>query len=197
MSSKMSRESRFKVINIRGTGGSGKSHLVMRFIEKFGSEPLVGADGKIVAHRVPYKRGEPVYVIGSYRTKVGSDGIRMITGGCDRIGTPDEVCTRVRLAARRGHVIFEGFLVSNSYSRYHALSQDLGGMTWAFLDTPIEKCIARIRRRNRCKKFNTANIEKKSRSAERTAGRAVADRETVVWLNHKHALRDLCRLLEI
>lgn len=196
MSSKMSRESNFKVINIRGTGGSGKSHLVMKFMKKFGAHPLEGADGRVVAYRVSYKPGEPVYVIGRYKTVMGDDGIRTVTGGCDGIKTQDEIGIRVRLAARRGHVIFEGFLVSGIYSRYHALSQDLGGMVWAYMDTPIEKSIARIRRRNRGRKFSTDNIEKKSRSAERTASRATADHEAVVWLNHKHALRDLCRVLK-
>lgn len=196
MSSPTSRESKFKVVNIRGTGGSGKSHLVMKFMKKFGAHPLEGADGKVVAYRVSYKPGEPVYVIGRYKTVVGDDGIRTVTGGCDGIKTQDEIGIRVRLAARRGHVIFEGFLVSGIYSRYLALSQDLGGMVWAYMDTPLEKCIARISRRNRGKKFSTANTEAKLKGAARCAREASADGETVVWINHKHALRDLCRMLE-
>lgn len=196
MSSAMSRESNFKVINIRGTGGSGKSHLVMKFMREFGAEPLMGADGKVVAHRVSYKPGEPVYVIGRYKAARGDDGIRTVTGGCDGVKTQDEICTRVRLAARRGHVIFEGFLVSGIYSRYHALSEDLGGMIWAFMDTPLEKCIARISRRNRGRKFSTDNTEAKLKGAARCAREAEAVGETVIWINHKHALRDLCCLLK-
>lgn len=193
--SKRSASSKRKVINVRGTGGSGKSHLVVSFMKKYGAMPirkasssddLFNAGGKVEAYLVDYK-GQRVYVIGRYETA---------TGGCDGIKTQLEVCGRVLKYVRLGSVIFEGFLISGLYQRYRLLSRRVGGTYWCYLDTPLEKCINRISSRNKGKEFDTSNTAAKYKATQATKRKAEADGEKVFNIRHKDALEDLCRVLD-
>lgn len=187
----------YRVINIRATGGAGKSYLIHSFMEKFGAKPirhssqesLLGGGGEIRAYKVQYGR-TPVYIIGSYDKGKGR------IGGADTIRTQDIVCNRIRRFHKRGHVIFEGFIISGLYSRYKALSDEVGGMIWAYLDTPLELCIERISKRNKGKAFQTDNTEAKHRATQATKRKALADGETIVNIRHTQPLQDLCKLLD-
>lgn len=191
----------YKAINIRGTNGSGKSFLVRKFLAKYETRKirtelpadLLGIGGKVEAYRTLYK-GTPVYTIGNYESK---------GGGCDLIKEQDTVCNLVRQYIKKGHVLFEGVIVTTLYSRYYNLSQEIGGMIWAYLDTPLEKCIERIEGRGGKKVEDLVTIkgetrvESKYRVALRTREKAINAGETVIDLSYKRPLNDLCRLLDM
>lgn len=177
------------VINIRGTGGSGKSYLIYRTIKKHGIQSKIMNDGKVVGYRL---KGN-IIIVGRYETDCG---------GCDQIKTQDEICKRVKRFARMKKVkavLFEGLLISGLYSRYLKLSRKLRKeghkYYWLFLDTPIEKCLQRTKRRRRArgnnKPLNPKNTENKFRAVELAKQHAQEDGEMVINLNHKHAYKKL------
>ena len=116
---------------------------------------IYNEEGKPVAHCVYYNM-MPVYFIGSYAN---------VCGGCDSISTQDMICSLVRHFSQFGHVIFEGLLMSHIYSRYAALYEELAGFgipfVFAFVDTPLDVCIERVKQRRldkgNTKEFNTDN----------------------------------------
>lgn len=129
------------IINIRGTSGSGKS-TVVRSIMAMGAASPIGdnekkPDGYIV--QIP-SLDRNVCVVGPYVTACG---------GCDQISTQDEICDRIRAYSTLGHVLVEGLLMSHSFARYAALDRELfekgQHCIWAFLDTPLDVCLDRVR----------------------------------------------------
>jgi hypothetical protein len=131
------------IINVRGTHGSGKSHLVRSIMSAFPCEPLAGVkrpDG----YRVEVTHlNRPLYVVGSYETACG---------GCDGIQPYSLIWPRVVEYAGLGHVLFEGALVSSSYGNIGRDSQVYGDdFVFAFLDTPLAVCLERIAARRRAR----------------------------------------------
>jgi hypothetical protein len=132
------RQSRAKIINIRGTSGSGKSTLVRKFLDTYHGQALRGPDGRIRGYvcraQSEYGLQRDVYIVGSYEIP---------TGGCDGLKTQDEICDRVREFAALGDVIYEGLLISGLFRRYNALAEELTQHhhIFGFLDTPLQKCI--------------------------------------------------------
>jgi hypothetical protein len=139
------------VFDLRGTHGSGKSHLVHTLLRRYGNRPILGEAAsprrEVLGH---YAHRLGLAVVGPY-TKV--------CGGCDAVRTQDEVCRRVRLFSQEyPRVMLEGILVAHTYSRYLALARELGDYTFLFLDTPLEVCIARVKAR-RLDRGNTKPLD--------------------------------------
>jgi hypothetical protein len=136
------------IVNVRGTSGSGKTWLARRLLEHTAAVPFAFAEGKRKPKPEVYRGGvtlgrdgpEPIFILGSYETTCG---------GCDTIPTQDRICDLVRQYAPQGHVFLEGLLMSHLESRYTSLAYELGKerFVFAFLDTPIETCLARIQQR--------------------------------------------------
>ena len=65
----------------------------------------------------------------------------------------------MRCYAPLGHVIFEGLLISHLFSRYAMLDRELFAQgipfVWAFLDTPLEICLDRVRARREARGTET------------------------------------------
>jgi hypothetical protein len=143
------------IINIRGTSGSGKTHTVRKFMEYCGLETRLYMEDKVIAHMVHFDL-MPVYFIGSYVN---------VCGGCDSIPTQDMACSLVRHFSQFGHVIFEGLLMSHLYARYAALYLELtefgNPFIFAYMDTPLDLCIDRVKQRRlekgNLKEFNPQN----------------------------------------
>lgn len=130
------------VINVRGTSGSGKSTVVRGIMAK-GVVTVIGEDKKPDGYIVKIPDIDiPVYIVGPYTTACG---------GCDQISTQDEICDRIRIYSKMGHVLVEGLLMSHSFARYAALDRELKqdgvDCIWAFLDTPLDVCLDRVRAR--------------------------------------------------
>ena len=124
-----------KVINIRGTNGSGKTTIVKKVLAAFGGQPIYNEKGKIKGYVCPDVHGQPLYILGAYETP---------TGGCDGINKQDTICDLIREFAEKGNVLYEGLLISGLFSRYNDLADTMPGHHHiiGFLDTPLEKCIA-------------------------------------------------------
>lgn len=169
------------IINLRGTNGSGKSTVARAFpgeeIALVAFETKVGKLRHVIG---TYSREHDLLVVGSYRTECG---------GCDGIPTQDLVCTAVTEAVDLAkHVLFEGVIVSTIYERYQKLSLRLRGMTWAYLDTPIELCLARIAARNGDKPIKEELVRNKVGAIESTQRRALVAGERVEIVDHTRAV---------
>lgn len=151
------------ILDIRGTHGSGKSHIPIKLLRDFYNEKITGLCYPGTKHE--QKKGHLGYyieelelaILGKYETDCG---------GCDGIKTADEVCRRVRLfATDYENVLLEGILVAHTFKRYHELAEELQDCDYRFLflNTPKNKCIKRVLRRRKrkgnTKEFNTTNLE--------------------------------------
>ena len=133
-------------INIRGTGGSGKSYLVHKLLDTYKHKRIVrkveGKKPKIIAY---YISEFHLYIIGSYK---------MLSGGCDAFGGKGRTLKTIETIekyARKGNVLYEGYLVSRTWGRYKDLSDRLDNPLWIFLDTPVDVCLDRVLERRRAK----------------------------------------------
>lgn len=169
------------IINLRGTNGSGKSTVARAFPgEGVTLAPFSTPKGKLRHVVGNYSKEFDLIVVGPYRTECG---------GCDAIGTQDQVCESVASAAGLAeHVLFEGVIVSTLFERYRKLSLRLGGMVWAYLDTPVELCLARIAARNGGKPIKEELVRDKVRSIESTRRKALAAGERVEIVDHTRAI---------
>lgn len=137
------------IINIRGTNGSGKSHIVhcllkgREFEEIFLGEEQVG----VVVPELSLR------IIGDYGTQCGGcDWLQAGRGGTsysvqmveDLVGLLSEDWMPEK------HVLFEGFMISGTFGRWNECAaryeQKYGHGSWVFcfLDTPKEICAERI-----------------------------------------------------
>jgi uridine kinase len=195
------------VINIRGTNGSGKTHVVRKLLKAYeGYVTRVTATfhtkyrgrdkkrkGKLVPYTLQHHKIDseigPIYVIGPY------DGF----GGCDLIEKQDEITDEVRKYSKKGHVIFEGVIISTTYQRWADLAKELKDFKFAFLDTPKDLCIKRVIKRRlkkgNTRKYNPENLILHLDSVNRTKQRARDAGLDVNTLRHKKPLTDLLRLL--
>lgn len=143
------------IIQVAGTSGSGKSHLVrafMRWAEKEeipvetqyvsdltkpqgrGERPVgyvVGAEGRGIEHNV--------FLPGAYETP---------TGGCDTIRNLDTAFGLIESYRKQGcHVLYEGLFMMNQ-QRGPALAAELGKNFCVLqLTTPLAICMASINAR--------------------------------------------------
>ncbi|HAM40072.1 MAG TPA: hypothetical protein DCP69_01700 [Candidatus Omnitrophica bacterium] len=187
------------VINVRGTSGSGKTTVVRGVFKAGTAEKLFATedDGSLFGKQSPKPEAyrvdvdgvaRPVFVIGSYE---------QVCGGCDSIGTQDEVCDRVRRYAAKGHVLLEGLLISHLFSRYAALDRELQPTryVWAFLDTPLELCLARVEQRRLergvTKPLNPTNTTQKWHDAHRVFAKCQAAGLDARWVDHQTATADV------
>lgn len=184
------------IINLRGTNGSGKSTVAFKLIAEGSIDERLaeyqtpkGAQRFVMGYRVPSLN---LIVVGKYET---------VCGGCDGIHTQDLIKEAVINAAGVAkNVLFEGVIVSTLFSGYLELSRKLSaeigqGLTWAYLDTPLEVCLARIYKRNGGKPIKEELVEAKIRSIEATARKASEAGEIVKTIRHKRAMADVMALL--
>lgn len=183
------------IINIRGTSGSGKTTVVRGLMAAAQTEQLFADDSRgnlfgpvhPEAYALHGISSRPTYLIGSYE---------QVCGGCDSISTQDGICDRVRKYAALGHVVFEGLLLSHLYGRYEALDRELGQpYVWAFLDTPLEVCLDRVRARRIArgvtKELNPTNTTQKWGDMRRVAAKAKHAELDVRWLDHNKAVEEV------
>lgn len=181
------------IVNLRGTNGSGKSTVARALLGGLETREIElsrnTATGKTATGYLISSRC--MIVIGPYR---------VMAGGCDRIWTQDLICDSIRRAqTMTEHVFFEGLLVSGLYSRYLDLSREIGGMFWAFLDTPLEICLARISARNGDKVLKNGGTAVKAKydSILRVRAKAIAAGERVVDINHERAIEQVEALFRV
>ncbi len=180
------------IVSLRGTHGSGKSTIVTSVMKRFGSAPTL-AEGKKKPTgyfvNLPGKR--LLYVVGPYETACG---------GCDAIQPYADIWPRIQRAAEEGHhVLFEGALVSSSYGNIGRALEAYGrSAVFAFLDTPLEVCLERIKQRRAARgnfePLNPANTEFKFRSVARSRQTIEGLGQRCVTLHYRRAVSEVLAL---
>lgn len=151
------------LISIRGSNGSGKSSIVVGLMKlgKWSLQYGLLGPRKPEAYHLPPKMikgiDKPLYVLGPYVTP---------TGGLDNVQPYDNNLELIKKYAAKGHVVFEGVLVSSSYGRVGRLLEEWGqDAVMGFMDTPLEKCIANVQKRRDARgddrEFNPKNLTSK------------------------------------
>lgn len=130
------------IISLRGTSGSGKSHLVRT------------VSGLYSRHRDVYVSGrvKPLYTLHG-RNKSGrvlvTPGHYLIkNGGVDTLPSLDEAYRIARWASSCGHdVLMEGKNMSDGTRHVAELTRDRHDARVVMINTSVEECIAAIRQR--------------------------------------------------
>lgn len=116
------------IIQILGCTGSGKSSAVRQLIASKESHFL--PDGREKCCGYSLETNPRLYVLGSYEgARVGAESFR----------TKREVVYSIKAMALCGSVVFEG--VDLAPGDYSSLTE-CGKLVFAFLDTPLEDCLA-------------------------------------------------------
>lgn len=134
------------IINIRGTSGSGKSHLIRAIMALYARPTKIFdrsiPEGKTKPRKQPIgyicggDKGRMLAVVGHYETPCG---------GCDTIPNMERIFELVRLAHSEGsHVLFEGLLISADIKRTLALHDDGLPLKVIALETELEACLAGV-----------------------------------------------------
>lgn len=180
------------IINIRGTNGSGKSTLVKSFIKPDWPEiPLQGYLTKAgKAKVVTGYFSKELCIVGSYKNACGGmDGIPNFETAFGAIG---------RAAGCSYNVLCEGILASTVYGSWAKFAADYcnppagrNGFAFAYLDTPVELCIERIRQRIAAKggdpNFNEKLVHDKVKAIAGTRSKAIKDKFAVFDIPHENA----------
>lgn len=141
------------IINIRGTSGSGKSHLVRLIMARYHQRIRIMEDGRkqpimYLLNRNEETVGKPLIVIGHYESDCG---------GCDTISKMDKIFDLVRQAHKqKADVIFEGLLISADVNRVGALHEESLPLTVMAIDLPIDECLSSVNGRRRAKAERTS-----------------------------------------
>jgi len=126
------------IVKLHGTSGSGKSTVAWEFLKSFAPEMMTNALGKVEAYKVDAGFDKPLYILGRYTTQCG---------GCDTLSADEQIALLYKYAPL-GHVLYEGLLASEYYGRLGEASAQYGDAhIFAFLDTPIDLCIERVKAR--------------------------------------------------
>lgn len=190
-----------KFLNVCGTNGSGKTTLLRSFVKAMGVIP------NVVPISVPNHPPIPVtYTEDPTGTKViavlgdYSPGATGTTAGCDRIKTQQAIKDALLgivnrdLAVPVSLVLFEGVLVSTIFGPWLEWERANGGMVRAFLDTPLDVCLARIQQRNGGKPIKEDLVADKHKTIEGVRKKvlnAYPGGGRVVTLRWDRALKDL------
>lgn len=146
-----------RIVNLRGTSGSGKSHIVREIMAQYPTHvkefhPARKQPLAYVCHKglSLIERHPPLYVLGHYETACGgADTISRVLKFDDgtELGGLDLVYYLIHKAADKGmDVIYEGLVVASDWRRCADL-KDKHRLLVVGLTTPIEQCIASIQAR--------------------------------------------------
>ena len=180
------------IINLRGANGSGKTFLLRQWMLHHEAQPhprrinLLGGTSQFKAPEY-YLLNDGGCVVGDYTNACG---------GCDAIDKQDIIRTRVmRCGQTAKYVLFEGVIVSTIFASYLQFSKAVGGMTWVYLDTPLEVCLKRIYGRNNGEPIKERLVADKIKNIDSTRRKALASGQRVVTLHWERAAEDFSKLM--
>jgi hypothetical protein len=133
----------------------------------------------------------PLFILGPYTN---------ICGGLDAISDVEDHIRILRHASMYGHVFYEGLLGSEYYGRIGKASEPYGDLhIFAFLDTPVEVCVERVKARREAagnkKVFNEANTRGRIKKIERLKFRLLHEfHRKVVTIDHTDAVNQVFNL---
>lgn len=135
------------IVSLRGTHSSGKTTVVKNLLaaSKIKPKPIYGVLGPRLPEayqlQIP-KKSKPLFVIGPY--------IGVPTSGADVVTTGgfDVLISLIDKYHKKGHVLYEGILVSSNYGSVgEYLFSQKKDVVVAFLDTPLEVCLEGLKTR--------------------------------------------------
>lgn len=185
------------IINVRGTSGSGKSELVRRIMALHPERKPHFVEGRKQPLFYECNSGtrlEPLFVLGHYETPCG---------GCDTISKDqfDTVFGLVRELSERGHVLFEGLLVSAERKRSQDLFSNNSTGVIIQLTTSLEDCIAGIQARRKERgderPINPKNTEDKHREVPKVCWKLEGAKANVLALDREAAFEHVRKLLGV
>lgn len=193
-----------RLYNIRGTNGSGKSHIVHEMMKAYPVYEEIWDDriNEQVGIVIPALN---VRLLGDYTTQCGG-GDWYIAGRSGSKKTINDAEAAILSLWEEGsyRVIFECFMFSGTFGRWNEFGKKLaashgGGkeiVTYAFLDTPKELCADRIRSRREKRalslgkelsslpEFNPQNCYDQHRQGLNIRRNMIADGRHVVDIDH-------------
>ncbi|MFM7009730.1 MAG: hypothetical protein ACKO0Z_10430 [Betaproteobacteria bacterium] len=144
------------ILRIAGTFGSGKTTAMRGFFNY--PHTVLMSGKKIAGYQVDASAAgitQPIFVVGKYDNTCG---------GTDAIKTQAEIAEKILKAHPLGHVLYEGALVSASglAGQVTQAVHPTGCDVYAFLDTPQELCVERVKGRRLAagndKEFDPKNL---------------------------------------
>jgi uridine kinase len=131
-----------KAFNLRGTNGSGKTYVAQALLEESGA---LAVEMRTKKHPLFYKGSlnkKDFFILGSYENACG---------GCDTIPSVHIVAKLLddlMSSAGNGVIFYEGLMISHMIGTVGAIAKKHNERhTMAFLDTPLDTCIERVRQR--------------------------------------------------
>lgn len=182
-----------KIINIVGTSGAGKSHVVRNFVRKQESKPIY-IEGRTApfGYEIESKR---IFIVGAYEAAS--------SGGCDTFGGDSRVERLYKLVQDRWsedwNVIYEGITMMN-HTRGIELWNKTKSLNVIFLQVSLEDCINSVQRRRveigKEPEFATQNIKTNFVRAKNYSSKLKALGCPVYKVSREEAGKVLERLLE-
>ena len=143
------------IIKLHGTSGSGKTTVARELMKSADMVRTIlnPASRKPEAYEVRWLYKHPLFILGPYTATCG---------GLDSLSDVNDHIRLLQHYAEIGHVFYEGLLGSEYYGRIGKVSEAYGNAhIFAFLDTPIDLCLARVQARRlargNTKPLNPAN----------------------------------------
>lgn len=173
------------ILNVRGTGGAGKSTLVREVMARYPSMDAVYAFGRRrpVGYHCARPVGRSLFVVGHYETPCG---------GADTLPSPDAAYDLIERTAPLADVMFEGIITQDDVRRCVALAQHHEVLVLA-LDVPIDLCLASIqdrrRKRNDGRPLNPKNTMERAQRLTGTIRRLAEAGVPTLWVSREVALQ--------
>ncbi len=180
------------IVKLHGNSGSGKT-TIARMLMRMGTVTPLGNPKRPEAYRVDLALEKPLYVLGPYTNTCG---------GLDSVGTWRESADLLHKYAALGHVFYEGLLASTYYGSFGKETERYGhAHIFAFMDTPLEVCLERIRHRRivagNLKPLNEENTVNRQKPIQNVMKKCQALGRTVAIIKYDdHPLTQIMELYD-
>lgn len=183
------------IINVRGTNGSGKSTIVRAVLAKFPNRPIYGILGpkKPEAYCITLPKQKFLYLLGPYQTPAG---------GADCIQPYENIPILIEKYASKGHVLFEGVLISKSKGTVGICLEKWGKQSvLLFIDTSLEECIDSVKQRRTdrddARTFNPKNLTEAFKAVNRVR-KTLLDEDVlrIIDVSRENGLATILKLLK-
>lgn len=182
------------IVKLHGTSGSGKT-TIARGLMAMATTPITeikNLRGKPEAYMFSLPDVTlPMFILGPYINAIG---------GLDCVEDFKDHIRLLHSAAAHGNVFYEGLLGSEYYGEIGRQSERYGNEhIFAFLDTPVDECVARVKARRLAagnkKLFNEDNTRLRVKKIERLRYRLEHElHRRVVTIDHTDAISQVYKL---